>query len=196
MAEVMADAGILDEVMSGPLAPELLARLVAVEHALGREPDADLRLSALVVLGRSEPVRSEAARRVGERLRLSNLDQRRLQAAAGAMPLAGAEATRHEIRVALYRLGRAFLIDALLVDWVLAGDPPGDTVRRQILEQAMQLDVPQLPVRGADVLALGVPPGPRVGEVLATFEDWWIGADMPGPSELVTNRLRAIVAAG
>ena len=47
-----------------------------------------------------------------------------------------------------------------------------------------------LPVRGADVLALGVPPGPRVGEVLAQVEQWWEGQDYrPGRDDCL-DRLR------
>jgi poly(A) polymerase len=30
------------------------------------------------------------------------------------------------------------------------------------------------PLKGADVLAIGVPPGPDVGRLLAQVEDWWI----------------------
>ena len=34
-----------------------------------------------------------------------------------------------------------------------------------------------LPVRGADLLALGLRPGPRVGEVLRELEALWLGSD-------------------
>ena len=44
-----------------------------------------------------------------------------------------------------------------------------------------------MPVRGADVVALGVPVGPGVGRVVAGFEAWWIGAGYPDDA----GRLRA-----
>ena len=36
---------------------------------------------------------------------------------------------------------------------------------------------PKMPFTGANVVALGVPPGPPVGAVLKAFEDWWIAQD-------------------
>ena len=35
----------------------------------------------------------------------------------------------------------------------------------------------RLPVGGDDILALGVPAGPRVGALLAALEAWWIAQD-------------------
>ncbi len=194
MAEVMADAGILDEVLAGPIAPVLLGRLIAIESGMGRVGDVDLRLAALAILGRPEAERAMAARHLAERLKLSSRAERRLAAAALPATVCGAEATRHQIRVALYRLGRDALVDALLLDWVLAGDPPGDSVRRQILGDASDFAVPVLPVRGADVVALGVPPGPRVGAILGAFESWWLDAGMPTDAGLAAQRLKALVA--
>ena len=35
----------------------------------------------------------------------------------------------------------------------------------------------RLPVGGDDILALGVPAGPRVGALLAALETWWVAHD-------------------
>ena len=35
----------------------------------------------------------------------------------------------------------------------------------------------RLPVGGDDILALGVPAGPRVGALLAALEAWWVAHD-------------------
>ena len=35
----------------------------------------------------------------------------------------------------------------------------------------------RLPVGGDDILALGVPAGPRVGAILAALEAWWVARD-------------------
>ena len=34
-----------------------------------------------------------------------------------------------------------------------------------------------LPITGHDVIGLGVPAGPAVGEMLARIEDWWVEKD-------------------
>jgi poly(A) polymerase len=36
------------------------------------------------------------------------------------------------------------------------------------------MTIPSLPVTGADIVAAGVPPGPRVGELLRALEQAWI----------------------
>jgi len=40
--------------------------------------------------------------------------------------------------------------------------------------QAQSWSSVSLPVKGQDLLELGVPPGPKVGEMLNGLEDWWI----------------------
>ena len=51
---------------------------------------------------------------------------------------------------------------------------------------------PQLPVLGADVVALGVAPGPGVGRVVADFKEWWIAAGFPSDAERVRAKLEAL----
>jgi poly(A) polymerase len=36
---------------------------------------------------------------------------------------------------------------------------------------------PRFPLKGRDAVKLGVPPGPAVGRLMATLEDWWIAGD-------------------
>jgi poly(A) polymerase len=49
--------------------------------------------------------------------------------------------------------------------------------------------VPHFPLRGADALALGVAPGPRVGELLASVEGWWIEDDFTANEATLRQRL-------
>ena len=53
-----------------------------------------------------------------------------------------------------------------------------------------------MPVSGTDVLALGVPAGPRVGVILKAFEAWWIGQDFPGDQTVNKDRLAALIRDG
>jgi poly(A) polymerase len=51
--------------------------------------------------------------------------------------------------------------------------------------------VPALPVRGRDIVALGLS-GPAVGRALAEVERWWIGQGLlPGRAESL-DRLREL----
>jgi poly(A) polymerase len=51
---------------------------------------------------------------------------------------------------------------------------------------------PALPVRGADVVALGIPAGPGVGRVVAGFETWWMGAGYPEDARRVRAKLEEL----
>lgn len=94
-------------------------------------------------------------------LKLSNAESGRLAAILAPAPGAA------DLNRALYHDGADVVADRLL----LAG------VADDRLAQAAAWQPKTLPVSGADVLALGIAPGSRVGELLRAVEDWWIGAE-------------------
>jgi poly(A) polymerase len=179
----MHEGGIL-ELLIGPAADlRLFDKLGALEEALGRPPDAVLRLGALAV---AEP---DDAVRLQERLRLSREEAERLARVAlrdrGFDPATPAQAAK----VFLYRHGPEVYRDAGLIAWARASDRPGDAARRRRLALPERWRAPQLPVRGADVLALGVAPGPEVGRILSEVESWWIEAGFPADEASVRAKL-------
>ena len=62
-----------------------------------------------------------------------------------------------------------------------------------LTETARDWTAPSLPASGADVVALGVDPGPAVGRLLAAVEDWWTAGDFQAGREEVLARLKALV---
>jgi poly(A) polymerase len=52
-----------------------------------------------------------------------------------------------------------------------------------------------LPVKGQDLLDLGVPPGPEVGRLLAEIERWWEEGDYRATREDCLSKARALLAA-
>jgi hypothetical protein len=54
--------------------------------------------------------------------------------------------------------------------------------------------VPQFPLTGADALALGMQPGPRIGELLKRSEDWWIENDFAVDEATLRKRLADMAA--
>ncbi len=120
---------------------------------LARTVAAEARLGAA-----PDPVRRLAAllaRPDPGRLRLSAAEAERIEALAEPKPLD---------RRALYREGRARFLDRLL----LAG---GDEAGEALLAEPPP---PPFPLRGRDLRARGVPPGPKLGRLLRALEDWWI----------------------
>jgi poly(A) polymerase len=150
--DLMAGLGVL-----AAIAPQLSRpdRLALLQDA-GAPPDPILRLAAIL------PDQTLAFAR---RLKLSN-DERdrlvRLQSVPAAAPTEDDAALRRKL--ADFR--RADLIDRTWLD-----DGPGAPALRKRLTDMPQ---PAFPLEGRDVLALGVAPGPRIGNLLREVRQWWM----------------------
>ncbi len=176
---------MLTEGVLAHLLPELkdvrrLESLVAIE-ARHAAPDALRRLAALLP---PDAVGAEAAAR---RLRLSNAEAARLTALAAprlsVSPLLDEPARRR----ALYRLGAAPFVDLALLDAARRGSEEG---LAELLSEAALTPRPQLPIRGQDVLDLGIEPGPRVGELVQAIEAWWEEGDYRADREACLAELK------
>lgn len=53
--------------------------------------------------------------------------------------------------------------------------------------------VPVFPLRGADLLAAGVSPGPHVGKILAAVENWWIEQDFAPDHAACLEKARGLI---
>jgi hypothetical protein len=156
MLAVMAARGILTPILPAPVDPAGVARLIAVE---GDAPPAPWRRLA-ALLDRADLVAPTALR-----LRLSN------HAAASVAAILGAAAIADQPPCRLVRrFGRGAARDGLLL--AEARGLPADRAAAQRAGVDRWVEVP-LPVSGADVLALGVAPGPRVGALLGQIATWW-----------------------
>jgi poly(A) polymerase len=165
---LMIEAGVLGEGIPGPVALDRLARLIELTSAR----DALLRLAALV---RPPPAHPTAAATVVDRWRMSKRDAERLLALA-ADPLPDLWASPPERARDLHRLGARRYADLVRLAAADASGDPGAALA-DALAAADAWQPKRLPVGGDDILALGVPAGPRVGALLAALEAWWIAHD-------------------
>ncbi|MGO4283124.1 CCA tRNA nucleotidyltransferase [Bosea sp. TAB14] len=168
--QAMAGAGLLMPVIGG--VPHL-SRFAAVAGDGGEGVHPAFRLAALSVAV------SEDAVRLRERLRLSNEEFDRIERIAAALESLGGRpglppvvALRH----AAQSTGSVAVAAALVLLSASAGKEAGHDVQRLIAELART--PPFLPT-GKDVVALGVPPGPRVGRLLEAARRGWIEAGCP-----------------
>jgi poly(A) polymerase len=169
----MVEAGVLQQIIPGGAG---LARLRDLRR---REQRLDLvdplrRLSALL----TGPAAADA---VAERWRLGKKDRVRLPAALSPPSDFEPRMPARELRRALHRHGRERVVDWLL----LAG---ADDV-----SQAQRWRAPSLPIKGRDILALGLDPGPRVGDILSAVEDWWIGGDFAADQKACLEKARRLL---
>jgi poly(A) polymerase len=180
---LMADAGVLGQVIPGPVAQARLARLLAAA------PHADplLRLAALL---RPPPASAGAAPAVAARWRLSNHDAERLAALTeAALPALAAPAA--ERRRALYRMGAPRYRDLVRL---AAAEKPDPAALAATLAEATAWRPPKLPLGGDDLLALGLQPGPRLGQILAAVEAWWLERDFAPDRAACLAHAKALIA--
>ncbi len=190
---VMHTTGILAEIFDRPTRPDIFARLAAIENALGRAADWPARLAALTFDGSDD---ISIAKAVAERLRLSQAQASALAAIAGVRDGTDPSIPEPQARAALYCAGPEAFSRAALLNWARSPAAVTDRARRHRLDLPQRWRVPGLPVRGRDVMALGIAPGPQVGKILAAFEEWWISADFPSDPAMQQMKLRALAADG
>jgi poly(A) polymerase len=133
----------------------------------------------------------DAARALSQRLKLSNEERVRLAAALGSDARMVSYMSLREMRRALYALGAETFRDRVMLAWAEAGAAKTPQWRALLAHAAMWKQ-PKLPLSGDDVMAAGVPPGPKVGEVMREVEAWWIDADFPDDRLSVIERLKAV----
>jgi len=134
--------------------------VTALERLIRRGAPVDpiLRLAALLI---------GDALAFASRLKLSLADRDRLLALRAA-PLAKPE----DDDAALRRLLADTPADVLVSrTWLSGGE---GSAWHSLRDRLTSLPIAIFPLEGRDVVALGVPPGPRVGELLRAVRSWWL----------------------
>ncbi|MCU0945871.1 MAG: CCA tRNA nucleotidyltransferase [Rubritepida sp.] len=175
---LMSEAGVLAAVLPEAGDP---ARLDAAISEGAR--DALLRVAMLLPLGTD-------LRHLATRLRLSGEEASRLaalHALAQAAP-AGADALAlGRFAACVTARGHATPAEVALV--LAAQDPARDVAALRALAAG-----PAFPLQGRDALALGIPPGPRIGALLAAVRDWWLAGGAVADHAACLAQLRELAA--
>ncbi|MBF9234370.1 CCA tRNA nucleotidyltransferase [Microvirga alba] len=185
---VLAEHGFLTWLLDGVAEFGRFHRAIAAD---AEKPVAIWRLAALAV------TIEEDAERLRERLRLSNDEQRKLDAYA------------HLVRVlkvwpeplnpiAIRRLVAEHGVETLAaVLPALAGEPL-PVIRDNALDAFQRFEsggepVPVFPLRGADLVERGIPKGPRIGELLAFARRNWLSEGCPTDEATAARLLRRVL---
>jgi len=177
---LMMEDAVLPVVLPEATRFDRLAGMIAVEP----EADAIRRLAALVALD------AGGALALARRLRLSNEQRDRLLAlAAPDWPLDLASDVRAQRR-ALYHLGPRRYRDLVLLRAAEIG-ASAKRRARTLLTRAAETGVLAFPLRGRDVTALRIKPGPRIGELLAGVAAWWEAGDFRADRKACLAELKA-----
>ena len=174
---MMHDTGILKMVLTPTPDLQRLERMIDIDQANRLAGDGVLRFAALAG--------PDAA--LGERLRLSNAENKRLHTIAAAPDLSpGQPAGAHKRH--LYVLKADAFRDVVRWQWAASTAEPDDTAWAELLYLPQTWAVPKFPVSGADLLAHGYQPGPDLGRKLKALEDQWIaGGFAADKSEILSD---------
>lgn len=187
IADVMSADGILDIVFGGAAHPNRLARLSRIEIANGLTAGRWTRLAALALDGPGN------ARALASRLRLANADADAIVEAATPNAAYDPQTPEKAARAWIYASGPDVFLRGSLVAWAASSAAPDDALRKDRATLPARWKPPALPLRGAEVIGLGVAPGARVGEILRAFEAWWIREDFPNDPALHKKILTDLV---
>jgi poly(A) polymerase len=155
--EVMARTGILAEILPYTDDFSVVARLPT---------DGILRLMALA----TDPAGLKA------RFRLSNDEADRIASVLDVAPPTPALHPREQ-RALLYRMGEQAWRDSVNMARARARGDQEDWTWQALADLPARWPIPQFPVTGHDLMAAGVLPGPEMGRMMQTLEDWWIASD-------------------
>ncbi len=189
---MMEKAGVLGRLIPIGRKIDRLTALAALEGMIGLEADSIRRLAALI-----EPTRREASQ-VAARLRLGRIDTDRLDSLTANRGQCNPGMSEAALRRSLYRVRTRHFRDLLLLDWsdAIVRDRAGAMRTadgwKKILDYAQSWEQPELPVTGGDVIALDVPEGPAVGELLEAIEEWWMERAFQPDREACLDRLRLL----
>ncbi|MGQ3101520.1 MAG: CCA tRNA nucleotidyltransferase [Sphingopyxis solisilvae] len=147
-----------------------LDRLCASEGVAGVPAAGHRRLAALL------PADAAIAEQVASRLRLSTRQRKYLAAVA---------AHRGDVARPIRQLAHAIGIHAARDVHLIAGDPAA-------VKDLAGWAVPQLPLKGGDIVGRGIAAGPDVARILKAVEAAWVAEDFPGAdrvAELVDQKI-------
>lgn len=156
---LMQASEILPQILPLQLDLECLQRMLAHPH--GKNSGFSVRLAALLPADPQLEFVLQAA------LRLSNAEASHVLALCRPAP----DLTARNLPETLYRQGKPYVQDRLLLQAAMM-----DTFPEALWTQLAAWQQPVFPLRGQDLLALGVPPSENFGTVLRQVEEWWLAA--------------------
>lgn len=178
---MMAEDGVLAHCLPDAHNLDRLEALSGLEE----EADAIRRLGALL----ADDTDLDA---LGAALRLSKRDARRLAEMRGVRSELVLNAKQDAWRRWIYCWGPAAVEDGALVAAAAAGADP--TALAPLREALAAWQPMTMPVAGADLVAAGVPEGPRVGEIMRALEAWWVEGDFRPDREALLQRAEILQA--
>jgi len=187
VAAEMVAGGIMAVCLPGPVRPEYLINLVKIERELRLDATALLRLAALA------GVDAGLMKLWAAHLKLSNRQRVCLATWGDHVGAFSPDLEENAQKALLYKLGVKTFTQCAVLAWCLGGDKADKRTWKKLVSLAKRWPVPVFALKGRDVLALGVSPGPGIGEILSRLERDWIDAGFDGDASHLKKRLKTML---
>ena len=182
----MLEFGLLSGVLGGVPALSRFNRLVECESNVKAPAEPMRRLFALAVMT------EEDVARLAQHLKLSNAETKRLRTILTARsPVAGFEL--QAAKALLYELGGEAFGDVALMAATQARNETDALAWVGAYDLPQRWDPPAFPIDGSDLIAMGLPEGPELGELLLALESQWVEGDFSLGREALKQRARAMI---
>lgn len=165
---IMLQQDLLDTLLPEASNVDGLNAIVALEAREGIKPDPLLRLMAM--MGRD----ALSAALLSKRLKLSNKEAARIKDWAANNETLSHDMPERARLQAIYRSGKQVILDRARLRAAGAEAAIESAHWMVLADLAMGWTPPTFPLRGADLIAAGVPKGPQLGKALSALEALWI----------------------
>ncbi len=186
VVEAMSRTGVLQFVLPEAIGLDLFNALVALELEEHLEPDPYLRLLSLY------PKEMDIVAADVRRLKMSNREKNRLLTTASDETDFSKEFSAKNFRSTIYRIGKDVFLGRARLAWAVRGREANHRYWRVLLQSAEKYERPDFPISGEHIIAVGVPEGKPVGEVLRSVRNWWIEEDFPADVALIARKMREL----
>ena len=160
-----------------------LKRIIELETELQLN-DPLRRLAALVTLNKKDIVA------LSRRLNFSKIQSSRLAAMAENVLKLMPSLEKSEVDALIYRKGVSTIYDVALIGW--AGSDMKDNWA-PLLASCDNWRPKMFPLRGEDVLELGIPAGSKVSALLSAVEEWWIADGLRASRKACMCKLKVLI---
>ncbi|MBU6475028.1 MAG: CCA tRNA nucleotidyltransferase [Alphaproteobacteria bacterium] len=179
---LMVNCGIVTHFLPEATNIEALGRLVNLEKRYECPPFPLRRLAALL------EVTPSGLQHVITELKLSNDQAEQLSTMVSPDSKASLQMDERDVKKLVYKFGNGTAQSLLLLAGAREYDP--DALKR-LYHAAASFHAPAFPLRGEDVLKMGLESGPEVGRLLGWIETWWIGEDFRPDRAACLAKLKA-----
>jgi poly(A) polymerase len=159
---LMQKCGVLSHFLHEASSLDRLENLFHAEQKFGLVSAPLARMAALL------PENESIARPIPQRLKFSKADAEALLVLVTLPKRLRDDFSVNAVHRMMYAYGADFCRNALLLN---GGDIS------DVLAETATWTIPTFPIKGEDLLKLGILPGPGLGEILREVQDWWIDGD-------------------